>query len=84
MIAPLAEVASAFFATTIPYARARGADQLAEEIRRLVTVPVQAEPSPDEAVARALRIGKRAVACGSIYMIGPLRARLIAAGATTL
>ena len=84
MIAPLAGVASAFFATTIPYARARGAEQLAEEIRRLVRVPVQAEPSPDEAVRRALSESPRAVACGSIYMIGPLRARLMASGATKL
>ena len=77
MIAPLASVASAFFATTIPYARARGAEELAGEIRRLVTVPVHAEPSPDEGVLRALSLSRRAVACGSIYMVGPLRARMI-------
>jgi len=84
MIAPLREVASAFFATTIRHSRARTADQLADEIRRMVQVPVHADPSPDEAVKRALATSKRAVACGSIYMIGPLRARLIAAGATKL
>jgi len=82
MIAPLAEVASAFIATTIPYARARGADQLADDIRGLVKVPVEAVPSPDEAVTRALGLSKRAVACGSIYMIGPLRARLLEGGAS--
>jgi dihydrofolate synthase / folylpolyglutamate synthase len=84
MIAPLADVASAFFATTIPHSRARSADQLADEIRRLVKVPVHGESSPDAAVARALSLSKRAVACGSIYMIGPLRARLIAGGATRM
>ena len=84
MITPLAEVASVFFATTVPYARARRAEQLADEIRGLVEVPVEAEASPDEAVTRALNMSKRAVACGSIYMIGPLRARLIAGGATRL
>ena len=84
MIAPLASVASRWYATSVPAARARGAEQLADEIRRLVKVPVEAAPSPDEAVARALRTSKRAVACGSIYMIGPLRARLIAAGATQI
>lgn len=84
MIAPLAGVASAFFATTIPHARARRADRLADEIRALVTVPVEAEPSPDAAMARAMGLSKRSVACGSIYMIGPLRARLIAGGATKI
>lgn len=84
MIAPLADVAAAFIATTIPHARARGAEELAAEIRGFVKVQVEAEPSPDAAVARALAMSKRAVACGSIYMVGPLRARLIAGGATKL
>jgi dihydrofolate synthase/folylpolyglutamate synthase len=84
MITPLKEVASAFFATTIAHSRARSADQLADEIRQIVNVPVHSESSPGEAVRRALATSKRAVACGSIYMIGPLRARLIAAGATKL
>ena len=84
MIAPLKEVASAFFATTVRHSRARTAAELADEIRRMVQVPVESDPSPDEAVKRALATSKRAVACGSIYMIGPLRARLIAGGATKL
>jgi dihydrofolate synthase/folylpolyglutamate synthase len=84
MIAPLEEVASAFIATTIRHARARTAEALADEIRRMVQVPVQSDPSPDEAVKRALATSKRAVACGSIYMIGPLRSRLIASGATRM
>jgi dihydrofolate synthase/folylpolyglutamate synthase len=84
MIAPLARVASSFIATTIPHARARRADQLADEIRALVRVPVAAVALPEEAVALALSESRRAVACGSIYMIGPLRARLVAAGATRL
>ena len=84
MIAPLKEVASAFFATTIAHARARTAEQLADEIRRMVKVPVEPESSPDVAVRRALALSKRAVACGSIYMIGPLRARLLASGATRI
>jgi dihydrofolate synthase/folylpolyglutamate synthase len=85
MIAPLLPVASAFVATTIPHARARSADQLAAEIRRRApAVPVDSIAWPDEAVTRALEQSRRAVACGSIYMIGPLRARLIAAGATRL
>jgi dihydrofolate synthase/folylpolyglutamate synthase len=82
MIAPLDLVASAFVATSAPSERARPADQLADEIRRLVTVPVEAITPPEAAVAHALRQSRRAVAAGSIYMVGPLRAKLIAAGAT--
>jgi len=82
MIGALAPVASAFIATTVPHARARTADQLADEIRQLTSVPVEAFPSPEAAVARALEKSQRAVACGSIYMIGPLRARLLEGGAT--
>jgi len=85
MIAALAPVASAFIATSVPNARARPADQLAEEIRALAgAIPVEQHASPEAAVERALEQSHRAVACGSIYMIGPLRARLIAGGATRL
>jgi dihydrofolate synthase/folylpolyglutamate synthase len=82
MIGALAPAASSFIATTVPHARARTAAQLAGEIRRLTPVPVEAAASPDAAVARAFEQSPRAVACGSIYMVGPLRARLIAGGAT--
>ena len=91
MISALAPVAASFIATTVPHARAKTADQLAAEIRTMVSVPVDAAASPDAAVTRALEqpahrsLGEggspRAVACGSIYMVGPLRARLIAGGA---
>jgi dihydrofolate synthase/folylpolyglutamate synthase len=83
MIGALAPVASAFIATTVPNPRARPADQLAAEIRALTkSLPVERIASPEAAVARALELSPRAVACGSIYMIGPLRAKLIAGGAT--
>jgi dihydrofolate synthase/folylpolyglutamate synthase len=85
MIAALAPVASAFIATSVPNTRARSVDQLAAEIRAFTTsIPVEAIASPEAAVARALEQSRRAVACGSIYMIGPLRAALIAGGATPL
>ena len=54
MIAALAPVAASFIATTVPHARARTADQLADEIRRLTSVPVEAAGSPLAAVSRAL------------------------------
>lgn len=84
MMAPLKTVASAFVTTTIAHARARTGGRLAAEIRRLVKVPVTACDSPVEAVTRALALGPRAVACGSIYMIGPLRARLLENGAVRI
>ena len=84
MIAALVPVASTFIATTVPHTRARTAEQLAAEIRRLTSIPVEAATSPQAAVDRALEQSRRAVACGSIYMIGPLRARLIESGATRI
>jgi dihydrofolate synthase/folylpolyglutamate synthase len=85
MIGALAPIASRFIATTVPNSRARSADQLAAEIRALApTITVEEAAPPEAAVARAFVHANRAVACGSIYMIGPLRARLIAAGATRL
>jgi dihydrofolate synthase/folylpolyglutamate synthase len=84
MIGALKPIASAFVATTVPHARARTADDLADDIRRMVQVPVSGVEDPEAAVARALELAPRAVACGSIYMIGPLRARLIEAGAGRL
>ena len=82
MIGALSPVAASFIATTVPHARARSADQLAEEIRGLTSVRVESAASPVAAVTQALQGSSRAVACGSIYMIGPLRARLIEGGAT--
>ncbi|MBM3807035.1 MAG: bifunctional folylpolyglutamate synthase/dihydrofolate synthase [Acidimicrobiia bacterium] len=82
MIAALEPVAAAFVTTTVPHARARSAEQLAAEIRSMVRVPVEPAESATAAVDRALEWSRRAVACGSIYMIGPLRARLLEAGAT--
>lgn len=92
MITPLVPLASAFIATTVANARARSAEQLAEEIRAIAgAIPVEPIASPEAAVARAFELAhrslggggsQRAVACGSIYMIGPLRAKLIAGGAT--
>ena len=82
MIAALAPVASLFVATTVPHGRARSADDMAAAIRNHAgAVRVIAAPTPELAVERALDHASRAVAAGSIYMVGPLRARLIAAGA---
>ena len=82
MIAALAPVASSFIATTVPHARARTAEQLAAEIRALLPYGSRQPPRLWPPSPRALELSSRAVACGSIYMIGPLRARLLEGGAS--
>jgi dihydrofolate synthase / folylpolyglutamate synthase len=82
MVKPLVPVASAFVATTVPHSRARTADDLAAALRVLAPkLPVAAEANAESAVASALGQSARAVVAGSIYLIGPLRARLLEAGA---
>ncbi|MEY4636057.1 MAG: Folylpolyglutamate synthase [Acidobacteriota bacterium] len=83
MVQPLLAVAESFVATTVPHSRARTADNLASALRVLAPrLSVEAEPEAEAAVARALSRASRAVAAGSIYLIGPLRARLLAGGAS--
>jgi folylpolyglutamate synthase/dihydropteroate synthase len=78
-------VAASFVATTVPHSRARTAEALASALRVLAPrLPVEAEPNAEAAVALALSRSSRAVAAGSIYLIGPLRARLIAGGASVM
>lgn len=82
MVGGLAPAASRFIATEVPARRALRAPDLAEAIRRTAAdVPVEARTNPDEAVARAFEHGTRAVVAGSIFLVGPLRARLIDRGA---
>jgi dihydrofolate synthase/folylpolyglutamate synthase len=82
MISALAPVASMFVATSAPHSRARSAEEMAAEIRKHAPgVAVIAVAPPEAAVARALEHSPKAAAAGSIYMVGPLRARLIEAGA---
>jgi len=85
MVKPLLPVASTFVATTVPHARARTAESLAAALRVLAPkLPIEVEPEPEAAVARALARSPRAVAAGSIYLIGPLRARLLKSGASIM
>jgi len=83
MVKPLVPVASAFVATTVPHSRARPADALAAALRVLAPkLPIEADANAEAAVERALQRSARAVVAGSIFLIGPLRARLIEAGAS--
>jgi dihydrofolate synthase/folylpolyglutamate synthase len=74
-------VAASLMATTVEHPRARSAESLAASLRPLApAIRVDAEPSPERAVSRALADGGRAAAAGSIFLIGPLRAALLAGG----
>jgi len=85
MVRPLARVASRFVATEVAHARSHPAGALAALIEPLAPgIPVEAEPDARRAVARALAHGGRAVAAGSIYFVGPLRARLVESGAVSI
>jgi dihydrofolate synthase / folylpolyglutamate synthase len=82
MIRALAPAASMFIATSVPHSRARPADEMAAEIgAHAPGLPVIVVAPPQAAVARALEHSPKVAAAGSIYMVGPLRARLIEAGA---
>ena len=86
MIAALAPVASMFVATTVPHARARAADAAGGGDSRSMPprCPVDAiAVTRGGGRARARTVAARGGA-GSIYMVGPLRARLIAAGAAAI
>lgn len=84
MVKPLLPVASAFVATTVRHSRAHTAESLATALRLLApNVAVRTEVDPVAAVSDALSRSKRAVVAGSIYLIGPLRATLLATGATS-
>jgi len=85
MVKPLLAVASAFVATTVRHSRAHPAEGLATALRVLAPkLAVAAEADPVAAVTHALSRSNRAVAAGSIYLIGPLRATLLATGATSV
>jgi len=82
MLRALLPVARSVIATQTESARAMPATALAEVIAGIdPQLPVHVEPRPDEAIRQALATAPAAVVAGSIYLIGPLRARLIASGA---
>ena len=65
--------------------RAFAPEALASRVKALAPgADVTAVTEPRAAVARALALERRAVAAGSIYFVGPLRARLIESGATPI
>jgi dihydrofolate synthase / folylpolyglutamate synthase len=85
MVRPLLPLAASFITTGVDTPRAFKPEALAARIETLRPgVDVSAVPEPRAATIEALRRHGRAVAAGSIYFVGPLRARLIEAGATSI
>lgn len=79
----LASVVSTFVATAVASERSLPATELAERIERaLPSARVISCADADHAIATAFELGQRTVVAGSIFLIGPARARLIARGAT--
>jgi dihydrofolate synthase / folylpolyglutamate synthase len=78
MVSALAPCASMFVATTVASKRALTAEALAQTIAGVAPrVRVCAEPDADRAVNAALTEAERIAVAGSIFLVGPLRARLI-------
>jgi dihydrofolate synthase/folylpolyglutamate synthase len=85
IIRPLLAVASRFVATAVASPRALPAPALADRIRNLdAEVRVDDTDDPDAAVRLALANASHAAVAGSIFLVGPARARLIAGGALSL
>jgi dihydrofolate synthase / folylpolyglutamate synthase len=82
MVSALAPCASMFVATTVASKRALTPDALASRIAAVVpTAHVRVEADGEDAVRAALQESPRVAVAGSIFLVGPLRARLIARGA---
>lgn len=84
IVRPLVPLASRFVATSVPGERALPAAALAARIRRLAQgTPVDSVAEPHASVQATLGDAPRAAAAGSIFFVGPLRARLVAGGAVS-
>ena len=79
----LAPGVSRFVATTAPTPRALPARELAEHIHRAVPeAVVECQDNTDAAIRQSLAGTPRAMVAGSIFLVGPVRAGLLARGAT--
>jgi dihydrofolate synthase/folylpolyglutamate synthase len=78
IIGPLGPHVSHWWCTQVPLARSRPHDGLARSVQALCPgTPVSSTPEPLDAIRDALRDRGCAMAAGSIYFIGPARARLL-------
>ena len=86
IVRPLARVASRFVATQVPTARSWTADALGGAPRASCCPACRLTSSPTRrrAIERTLAGPRKAVAAGSIFFVGPLRAALIGSGAVSI
>jgi len=81
IVGPLGPHVSHWWCTQVPMARSRTHEALAQSVRALFPdTPVSSTPDPMDAIHLAMREQGRAMAAGSIYFIGPARARLLTSG----
>ena len=85
MLDALGAIASRLIATEVPSTRSLPARDLAEHAHRVnPALAIEACPDWHAAIERALTDTDRAVVAGSIFLVGPLRAELLAKGARTV
>jgi hypothetical protein len=81
-VAPLAPFASVFVTTAVDSARSLGASELAARIGDAIPdADVEVGGTPEQALALAFARSSHVVVAGSIFLVGPTRARLIDRGA---
>lgn len=82
IVGPLLPYVRHVVATEAETPRASRAAALAAAVTRLSGggLPVESDARPDDAVARALALGGPVLLAGSIYLVGPMRASLVAGG----
>ena len=83
MVRAIAPVASVFVSTQVNSPRCTPAAVLAERVAEVIPgTRVMSDTDPERALDLALQESPQAIVAGSIFLVGPLRARLIARGAT--
>ena len=82
IVSALDPAVSHFVATSVNSPRALSARELAARITQRVTTPCEWRDDASEALAAACRRGGRTVIAGSIFLVGPMRERLLAQGGT--
>jgi dihydrofolate synthase/folylpolyglutamate synthase len=81
MVHELSPAVSRFAVVTVDSPRAMPAGELETIVRRVSSQPCDVYDHPREAVAAVCGVHDRAVVAGSIFLVGPLRAQLLAEGA---
>jgi dihydrofolate synthase / folylpolyglutamate synthase len=85
LVRALAPAVSRFVATTAPTPRALDAQELGRRIRdALPDAVIECHDDPSAAVHDALAVARRVVVAGSIFLVGPVRAQLLAQGASAV